>query len=96
MLTSITVRSFHCYERIKSSPFCSPCPVECEAYSSGVNRKENLLSLYVLCVFVYPACPVAPADGTGARGIFCGASGLLGVIHEICETCGLNIVVENR
>ena len=93
MLTSITVRSFHCYERIKSSPFYSPCPVECEAYSSGVNRKENLLSLCVLCVFVYP---VAPEDGTGARGIFCGASGLLGVIHEICETCGLNIVVENR
>jgi hypothetical protein len=22
-------------------PFCRPCPVECEAYSTGVSRKEK-------------------------------------------------------
>ena len=32
-------------------PFCPPCLVECEAYSSWVNRKDNyLFSLQSLCL----------------------------------------------
>jgi len=45
--------------------FRRPCPVECEAYSSGVSEKQNNKSF--LCDL--SACPVAPEDGTGAFAV---------------------------
>jgi len=45
--------------------FRRPCPVECEAYSSGVSEKQSNKSF--LCD--HRACPVAPGDGTGASAV---------------------------
>jgi len=42
--------NYQCHHVVKSFLFWCPCPVECEAYSSGVTRKENIFSLCELCV----------------------------------------------